>query len=489
MKRWLPLPLLLLAALFTMGHVGSPNVFFQGAAGPYEIRAVVRPPEAVPGAAEVSVRVASPGARQVLIRPARWDAGLEGAPPPEPAQPVRGVPGLYNSQVWLLTASSYALEIAVEGRAGHGHVTVPVAAAPVRQTAMSGPVGALLGSLLVLLLVGGVQLAGAAVREATLEPGELPGPERRSRARITAGGAVLLAVLYLLAGRSWWERVDSEHRGAIYRPFNLSAEASAQGAQRLLALQLDDPRWLERRAQLATDHGKLMHLFLLREPGYDAFAHLHPVPILDHSFEAALPELPGGTYRLYADVTEETGYAHTLIGRVEIPLAPRPEPGAELVLAPDPDDSWHHAAPLGRETAPNHRTGRGLTLVWRDRQPLVADRETTLRFSLVDEAGRPASLEPYMGMWGHAVLARDDGQVFVHLHPSGSISMAAQRLFETRWRGQGDPHAGHGSHAASSEISFPYAFPEPGSYRVWIQTKSGGEVLTGVFDVQVAAAP
>lgn len=489
MKRGFLLPLLLLAGLFTMGHIGSPNVFFQGTAGPYEIRAVIRPPDAVPGAAEVSVRVATPGARQVLIRPARWDAGLEGAPPLEPAQPVRGVPGLYNSQVWLLTASSYALEIAVEGKAGHGHVTVPVAAAPVRQTVMSGPVGTLFASLLLLLLVGGVQLASAAVREATLEPGELPGPERRSRARVVAGGAVFLAALYLLAGMSWWKRIDTEHRGSIYRPFTLSAEASVQGSQRLLTLALDDPRWLERRAQIATDHGKLMHLFLLREPAYEAFAHLHPVPILDQTFETALPDMPAGTYRLYADVTEETGYAHTLIGRVEIPPASSPEPGAEMVIAPDPDDSWHRAAPLGRETAPDSRTGRGLTLVWRDRQPLVVDRETTLRFSLADAAGRPAALEPYMGMWGHAVLARDDGQVFVHLHPSGSISMAAQRLFETRWRGQGDPHAGHGSHAAPSGISFPYAFPEPGSYRVWVQTKSGGEVVTGVFDVRVAAAP
>jgi hypothetical protein len=476
-KRRLFLSLILPAALLTMGHVGSPDVFFQGAAGPYEVRVTVRPPEVIPGVAELSVRVE--GARSVSVRPARWDAGPAGAPAPEPARPVRGAPGLYSAQVWLLTASSYALEIEVTGGAGAGRVSVPVAAAPVRRAAMSRAVGGLLASLLLALLAGGVQLAGAAVREGTLVPGEIPGPERRTRARAAAAGAALLAVLALIAGQRWWGRVDAEHRGKLYQPFQLSAAATVQGAQRVLALRLDDPRWLQRRALLAPDHGKLMHLFLLREPGHGAFAHLHPVPVDDQAFEAALPELPAGRYRLYADVTEETGFAHTLTGRVEVPPAPRPDPAAEPELAADEDDSWQ-VGPSERHPA----------FAWRNREPLAAGRDTTLRFALLGGDGRPAVLEPYMGMWGHAVVARDDGRVFVHLHPSGTISMAAQQIFERRWE-DGDPHAehpGHPSpgHRSPAELAFPYAFPAPGRYRIWVQAKSGGEVATGVFDARVA---
>jgi hypothetical protein len=105
--------------------------------------------------------------------------------------------------------------------------------------------------------------------------------------------------------------------------------------------------------------------------------------------------------------------------------------------------------------------------------------ERDLHFEVRDKAGANADIEPYMGMAAHLVIASQDGSVFAHLHPSGSISMAAMQRFA------GDnPHASHVM-PLDSRISVPYAFPKAGRYRMFVQIKRGGKVLTAAFDLDV----
>jgi hypothetical protein len=37
-----------------------------------------------------------------------------------------------------------------------------------------------------------------------------------------------------------------------------------------------------------------------------------------------------------------------------------------------------------------------------------------------------------------------------------------------------------------SSVYLPYEFPEPGEYRIWVQLKTRGRVLTAAFDAQVS---
>jgi len=51
---------------------------------------------------------------------------------------------------------------------------------------------------------------------------------------------------------------------------------------------------------------------------------------------------------------------------------------------------------------------------------------------------------------------------------------------------------GHGAHAGHSNsgvasIFLPYEFPADGDYRIWVQFKIDGQVMTAVFDATVAA--
>ena len=74
-----------------------------------------------------------------------------------------------------------------------------------------------------------------------------------------------------------------------------------------------------------------------------------------------------------------------------------------------------------------------------------------------------------MGMAAHVIVASRDGSVFAHLHPSGSISMAALEKFSAQRPAMRMPVT-----CWPGEVAIPYAFPQPGPYRVWVQVKRSG---------------
>ena len=72
-------------AVFLTAHIGSPDVYFAGKAGPYVVNVVIRPPQVVPGVAEVYVKVSDSTVTRVVVRPVFWRAGSKGEPPGDEA--------------------------------------------------------------------------------------------------------------------------------------------------------------------------------------------------------------------------------------------------------------------------------------------------------------------------------------------------------------------------------------------------------------------
>ena len=151
------------------------------------------------------------------------------------------------------------------------------------------------------------------------------------------------------------------------------------------------------------------------------------------------------------------------------------------------------------EVAPNAAAplGDGYMLAWTGATDSLRAGETTdLRFTVRNANGPVAQLEPYLGMAAHAGVMRDDGSVFIHLHPMGTVSAATQAVFALRDRGD-TTRTGHLSSAELSAaqqmadmpldgtFAIPYEFPKPGRYRVWVQVKPAERVLTGTFDAVV----
>jgi hypothetical protein len=93
-----------------------------------------------------------------------------------------------------------------------------------------------------------------------------------------------------------------------------------------------------------------------------------------------------------------------------------------------------------------------------------------------------------MGMAGHLVIVKRDLTVFAHVHPTGSVPMAALMLLEKETSGDSATMAAMpGIYQAGmpAEVTFPYGFPETGDYRLFVQIKRSGEVQTAIFEAHV----
>jgi hypothetical protein len=386
-----------------------------------------------------------------------------------------------------MTASSYQMAVAVDGPSGSGNVLVPVLALATAERPMPPWLGAMLAALGVFLTAGLLTIIGSAVRESVLPPGAEPDGVRRRRARVGVAIMAILAGLALWGGNRWWNAEASSYsRFIVYRPFASEATVARQGDRRTLTMRIRDDRWsgqpnpAGRYNALMPDHGKLMHLFLVREPALDAMAHLHPVARTPEAldFDADVPALPPGHYRAYADIVHESGYAQTLVSSVELTGADNAA-GA----ATDADDSWFGGAGTAEAATASFDLGDGTRLEWqRGDKAIDTGVERDLRFVVRDASGAPATVEPYMGMAAHVVIASRDSSVFAHLHPSGSISMAAMQKFTGG--AAADPHAGHVM-PVESAVAIPYAFPKAGPFRIFVQVKRDGQVKTAAFDVDI----
>ena len=483
--------------LLASAHVGSPDTCFEGSAGPYRIRVIVRPPGIVPGQAEITVRVLRGGTpRSVLVLPLRGGRPTAQEPPPDSARSVAGTPDLYSAKLWLMERGAYSVRVAVAGPVGEGYAIVPVNSVATRRLAFDTPLAIVLIGLGAFLFVGAITIVGAAVRESVLTPGLEPDAARRRRSWWIRLLVVPVLALAVFAGKKWWDTDDAAHLASLYRPMRVRTTVDPPaGSGRVLTIAITDSEWLGRRfVPLIPDHGKLMHLFLIRDD-LQSFAHLHPPMVDSSTFRTVLPPLAPGRYRLYADVVQETGFTQTLVDTVTLAgTGDNWRPG-------DLDDSWWSGSQ--RSALGDQQTSQledGSTITWvRDSPPIAAGRELELRFSVHATDGKPVALEPYMGMASHAVITREDGSVFVHLHPSGTISMASQLAYTLRQ--PGDTVRGLlGSRITAAErtespmvgmdgtpgtVTLPYAFPKPGRYRIWVQMKAKGRILTGAFNCQV----
>jgi hypothetical protein len=498
------LVLLLLISSVALAHIGSPDVFFEGNAGPYKLFVTIRMPDVIPGVAQVEIRSQSPDVSKIQIQPLRLTgAGSQFAPVADVMQASATDRQFFTGRIWLMEFNTLQLRVEASGTHGEGTLAVPVMAEAQRTLSMNRPLGILLFALMLFLAVSSVLILRAALGEAKLDPGISLETRNARRLRWATGIAAVVVVAIIFLGNTWWNANASAYSVRIMKPPVVRAELSGdrlsllvpEGVSPILkqsrsSVELGQSLpWSKVLDNLRPDHGHLMHLFLVRMPGWDYFCHLHPERDANGFFSHDLPNLRAGHYQIFADVVTSTGLAVTMVGQTNLP---------QITNATLQGDDSVVAAPAQSQTVSMQTTaplneGR---MVWeRVDAPIHARTALELRFRVEDSKGLPISnLEPYMGMAGHLVVLKSDGSVFAHVHPAGSVAMASLELAQQSLGSSSQmsnsemaemPGMNMQQTTFGPEVSFPYGFPQAGNYRLFVQVKHHGQVQTGVFDVAV----
>ena len=180
-------------------------------------------------------------------------------------------------------------------------------------------------------------------------------------------------------------------------------------------------------------HDQLAHLILVRRD-LARFQHLHPTLADDGAWSAEIVLPDPGVYRAFVDIVVD-GQPTTL--------------GVDL-LSSGPAQ-YEERPQFTREAEVD---GYDVELT---SEKIPVGETVGIEFE-VRQDGDVAHLDPYLGALGHLVTLRDGDLAYLHVHPE-----------ET------NPEEG--------VVRFAVRFPTTGRYRLFLQAKPNGELITTSFDV------
>src|SRR5947209_14392666 len=84
-------------------HVGSPDIYYDGYAGPYHLLVTIRPPAVIPGLAQVEVRSLSPDINQIEAVPMPLVSdGSALMPKPDHLRVSDADPEFFTGNLWIM---------------------------------------------------------------------------------------------------------------------------------------------------------------------------------------------------------------------------------------------------------------------------------------------------------------------------------------------------------------------------------------------------
>jgi hypothetical protein len=271
MRKKLVLPFLILLWCTASSHVGSPGVIFEGLLGPYRILANIIPAEVVPGIARVTIILPeNPENITLEVRPVYWSAGLKGTPKADPMVAVPGEPGKYEGELWFMNSGTSSVQVIMQSKGETFEAVVPVMAWPTAKNSMTSELGIPLTILGIFLVILMVTIISSAMSDSIREPGKERNPavEKRRKYGIAIGSVIMLLILW--GGKTWWDAESKNYDEYLFKPIEANSRIESANGENYLHMEVDTATLrqgkLSRKLSLIVpDHGKLMHLFLIRK--------------------------------------------------------------------------------------------------------------------------------------------------------------------------------------------------------------------------------
>jgi hypothetical protein len=189
----------------------------------------------------------------------------------------------------------------------------------------------------------------------------------------------------------------------------------------------------------AVVHDKLLHLIVIRRD-LSGYQHLHPVMAPDGTWSIDLTLAAPGSYRAIADFTAVLG------GRSLATVL-----GADLTVA----GSY---APVVLPAPVQDATTGPFRVAYEGKPSTESTQPILMTVTTADN--RPATLQPYLGAFGHLVMVRGADVGYVHVHPEAQL--------------------------VDGKVKFWLAAPGPGSYRMFFDFQVAGQVHTAAWTVTVS---
>ncbi|GAA3216948.1 hypothetical protein ACFQE4_23500 [Streptomyces thermocoprophilus] len=186
-----------------------------------------------------------------------------------------------------------------------------------------------------------------------------------------------------------------------------------------------------------TEHEKELHL-IVASRDLTAYRHLHPVRAADGTWSIATTLPEAGAYRVFADFTPAAEKDGLTLG-TDLAVTGTYRPSAP-------------PAPAPTATVDGYSVRLGGTL--------RAGEESELTFTVTRDGRAVTDLQPYLGAYGHLVALRSGDLAYLHVHPHQEA---------------------HGTETSGPRVSFTAAAPSAGTYRLFLDFKTGGTVHTAAF--------